>query len=192
MKASFFLFAAGLALNSMSFAEEINLNSRSATTSNNATLIRTAESPEKVKLTVSVPMQETVCTKYDQVLVFGPDASCGYEQIFYPCGGGANGRYGRPYGHICYYSRIRSCQHMESRCVQTGIQSYNDTREVTIKFKNNIPAAGKSESYQLTANQRGINARSVDFTLRALNTEAPVEIKELDFIWHKFTVKNSK
>jgi hypothetical protein len=197
MKHVSYLLMFGLVASGIAHAESVSLLSNEVEVSNNATLVRSAETPRKVKLTVSVPIQNRVCTQYAPVPVFGPDASCGYNVIYYPCGGVGHHRGGirrdgvvMPQG-ICVTQQMRSCQHLETRCVQTGVETNMENRRVTIVFDNAAVSANQTEMYQFTANQMGVGG-GVDYEFRAISTEAPVKIKKWDFIWHRFKVKSAQ
>ncbi len=203
MKTVSYLLMVGLISSGVAHAESVSLLSNEVDVSNNATLVRSSETPRKVKLSVSVPIQNRVCTQYAPVPVFGPDPSCGYNVIYYPCGGGGHHEGGEHHGGgrrrdemampqgMCVTQQMRSCQHLETRCVQTGVETSMENRRVTIVFDNAELNANQTETYQFTANQMGVD-RGVDYEFRAISTEAPVKIKKWDFIWHRFKVKSAQ
>jgi len=61
----------------------VTLNASQMTlNTNDITLVRTAQTPKKVKLTVEVPIGSSVCTQYGQVPVFGQAPECGYDRVY--------------------------------------------------------------------------------------------------------------
>ncbi len=77
------LMAMTLSVSAMADTSPVTLTSSEMTLNNNdVTLIRTAQTPKKIRLNVEVPVGSSVCTQYGQELVYGQDPSCGYDSIF--------------------------------------------------------------------------------------------------------------
>lgn len=175
-----------------------------------ALLIRTHQTPDKVKIKMAVPMKDTVCLQHGSRLVTRRDElRCGshLEQRTSNCSRvcvrsttcAANQPNCRPrcltYETRCSVQQVRVvniCTFSETFCAQSGVRiTGTKTDQVTIKFKD-LPALreGETESFSLAAHQARINGSNVEFSLQNENTIQQYLIKVRDFLGDVITVKS--
>lgn len=144
---------------------------------NPASIERTAESGQKIKVILPVNFEREVCVKevtehracgggwsYYGPGFFGPGFMFGggyfYGGRFY--GGAHFGAYG------CSYQR----------CVEKEVKTISELRTVTIKFKRGTELrANETERYELTAVQSRFNTNRIYSKLEAQNTVQNYKIK---------------
>ncbi|MBC7385476.1 MAG: hypothetical protein H7301_04830 [Cryobacterium sp.] len=170
-------------------SETIRLNSQEAT------LVRTASTPEKVTLEVPVEMTETVCTAYAPVTRSGYDSyHCGSD--YFPvrvCNGGGYGPrnyggygrfggfsgYGYGYGG-CYtnnQAQPRFCSWQESTCVSTAPQTSTALKSVKIRFKNTKLLGSETETYSFNGRQVRTDHQKATYAIQGLETRGSIEVK---------------
>ena len=173
-------------------------------------LIRNAQTPSVLKLSVPIQMSKTVCTQYVQVPHSGANGlQCGYDPftrtVYYDRPGVCRvvdpvtgrkvcGPPTREY-RLETYQRARICTWFESECAQTQVAQSTELRKLKIKFKNSNLADDETETYDLRGAQNGLDDSGITYSLAPVSTKNPVTIKSRYglFTWfkHVLVVKNA-
>lgn len=147
-----------------------------------AVVARTNRTPKKVEITMNVPMQKNVCEQTDIRRVMRTSSfECGNDVI-----------YRRRMTRVCdrrgncrptyVNERIlvpRTCMVSESYCVRYGVATIMKTDDMTIEFSKKLPALADSERdlFRVVGIQKAIDSDEVIYTVEALETIEPVEVK---------------
>lgn len=191
-----------LLFSGLSIAQDrVILNSKKVTVNQDeAILVRTAATPNKVKLKMLVPMANSACIQYDtRYVIRTSGALCGYA---------VSERHIRE--RVCvkkdennrcikYENRIRvvrastprTCRVAESYCSNYGTATHNEIDQVTIKFKNASKLqADEEETFVIKANQNHYNSSGVSFTIEPVSVMADYDISDNGFLgFDKFTIE---
>lgn len=191
-----------LLFSGLSIAQDrVVLNSKKATVhADEAILVRTAATPNKVKLKMLVPMANSACLQYDTRYVIRTSGSlCGYA---------VSERHVRE--RICvkkdernrcikYENRVRvvrastprTCRVAETYCANYGTATHREIDQVTIKFKNasNL-ASGEEETFMIKANQNRYNSSGISFTIEPVSVMGDYEINDNGILgFDNFTIE---
>ena len=172
------------------------------------TLERTSETPEKVKLEILVPRIFTECVEYSTRIVYGPDASCGYDTVwnwecrevcvdYRQCSSGNynNDNCGcQQYANRCdnYPTNVmRSCNHPETYCSDYEDVNHPTTKIVRLNFKKAAPLAeGEVEKFSLEMEQRYKGGYNIDMMFKDLNDK--YKVNDSEFLGFRASVKPKK
>lgn len=168
---------------------EINVGADSAI------VVRTNKTPDTVELTFRVPMENSVCERYDtRYVVVTSGLQCGYDYYERRVPAGSvcvrSDRHGRCHRFETTYriervQRPRTCTVAQSYCTQYGTATSYEEDKMKIRFKD-LPALGDSESetFSITATQKRYDSGSVVFEVKPLETlrEYEVNRKKILFI----------
>lgn len=181
--------------------ERVVMNSSKATVyADEALLVRTSSTPDKVKLKLSVPMANSQCVRYDtRYVIRTSGALCGYA---------VSERHIRE--RVCvardnrdrcirYENRVRvvrtstprTCRVAERYCSDYGTVTHRELDQVTIKFKNaaNL-AAGEEETFVVRANQSHYGSGGVKFEIEPVSTQINYEVEDNGFLgFDTFVIK---
>lgn len=193
----------------------VEMNSKHITlTDNSATLIRTSETPNRVKIKLPVELDKLVCVESGYVQHSGIDASrCGvYPVVRYAyrdvrilirasrreCSRVRGNQNETCVNYPAEYrvDRVRyeyleqvaaSCTWEEYECVRKAPRLNSEMRTVTLKFKRLAKlSATETETYELTSLQKRFDGNNVDYNLRAVDTKGDVKIKSRDGLFTLF------
>ncbi|MFY7993687.1 MAG: hypothetical protein ACOVP4_10370 [Bacteriovoracaceae bacterium] len=193
MKLMTSLFA--LIICASAFAQEkVYLDSKDVTINDSqAVLVRTNKTPNKVKLTFTVPMSDSVCTQYDtRYVIRTSGAYCGYATTFRIINERICTRR-NPRNNSCIrfetrtrrvaYRFARSCPVPETYCSRYGSVTTSESDKVTIKFKN-LPALADSEeeTFVVSAKQKRYGSSNVVYDVTAEETVQPYVVKNRGFL----------
>lgn len=174
-----------------------------------AVLVRTAQTPEKVKIKMLVPMRDSVCTRHATRMVTATDSlRCGSRVVTRrsncrrqcvrtsSCASGSPhcGQRCLEYATRCDIRQVRvanTCTYPQSYCVERDVVvTGRKEDQVTIKFKN-LPSLreGEEERFILRARQSSIDGSNVKFDLVAERSLEDYIIKVRDFLGDVITVK---
>ncbi|MFP5386325.1 MAG: hypothetical protein ACLGHN_09625 [Bacteriovoracia bacterium] len=172
-------------------SEKIEVNASSAT------VVRTNQSPDVVELTFLVPMENSVCERYETRHVLRTSgAHCGYDVHTRRIRTGRVCVRTNPHNGECLrwgdtfrtetVRRPRSCMVPETYCAQYGTATSFERENMKIKFKN-LPALGDSESetFSIEATQKRYDSGSVVFDVKPLETLRVYEVKREKFLFWK-------
>jgi hypothetical protein len=165
------------------FAQNYELNTSSVRIdAPEAVVARTNRTPKKVEITMSVPMQKRVCEQKDiRHVMMTSSIHCGNQVI-----------YRRHMRRVCdrrgncrptyVNERIlvpRTCMVAESYCSRYGVATVMKTDDMTIKFSKKLPKLAGSERdvFRVVGTQKEFDSDEVIYTVEALETVAPVEVK---------------
>lgn len=153
-----------------------------------AVIVRTSNTPEKVKIVMDVPMDHTVCTQYGTQMVYGQDPYCGYTTSVRTVCRDVCVQTTAPGSGTCVrrvrqcenqpYTYMRSCHYPVTVCIQHGTVTTEAGDQVTIEFDLPKLADGETEEFQLIADQKYRDGSNVIFNLRQL-TGTTREIKNI-------------
>lgn len=173
-----------LFISNLAFGQEkVLLNSKHISIDRDqAIIVRTSQTPEKVKIVMDIPMDHTVCTQYGTQYVYGQDPYCGYVHSTRlvcrdvcvqtsPPGSGTCVRRARQCQNEAY-TYMRSCHYPVTVCVQRGVVTTEAGDQVTIEFDLPKLADGETEEFQLIADQKYRDGSNVIFNLRQLTGTA--------------------
>ncbi|MBL7716380.1 MAG: hypothetical protein JNL01_13015 [Bdellovibrionales bacterium] len=141
--------------------QEVQLDGQSAAAqADRVIVVRNHQTPRKVKLTLQIEFTYAVCVREVLTRVYGPHYSCGYETVYD----------GEPV--------MRSCDHEESTCVQTGSAKRIDQREVRLKFgKLGRLDVGEEERYEISGKQVRFDSLATFIDAKVLQSVDPTEAK---------------
>jgi hypothetical protein len=178
-------------------AEKVSVNAAEAI------LVRTASTPNKVKVSFQVPMYDSVCQTYaTRMVIRTSGALCGYtleaRTITYrTC------EFRQVRTNICTHYRTntrletvqvpRTCQVSEQYCSSYGTAISHETGTVTIKFKK-LPALGGTEqdTFLVKGKQKHVDGTSVVFEVTPQATLGEYTVKDRGFSlfnFSKFVIK---
>lgn len=178
------IFAALFMTMSLSaFAQTYELNTKEVRIdAPEAVVARTSRTPKKVEITMSVPMQKNVCEQTDYRRVLRTSSfECGNDVI-----------YRRRMTRVCdrrgncrptyVNERVlvpRTCMVTESYCSRYGVVTVMKTDDMTIEFSKKLPKLAGSEAdlFRVVGTQKEFDSDEVIYTVEALETIAPVEVK---------------
>lgn len=180
---------------------EITLNSDQVSIdASTATVVRTAATPNVVKVQMQIPMGERVCEETGTRMVFGRNPVCGYDTVLQTriityCARYVTGprgtrcvAYGQRY-ETYPVSVMRACEYPVTYCVRYGTATHFEGKKVTLVFRNAAKlAAGEQETFLLSGDQTAVDSQDADFTLKSLSTKAPYEMKHSDFFGDRIKV----
>lgn len=193
MKSLFAILTLSLSLSAIA-QEQVLLNSEEVVVNaSEAILVRTNKTPKNVKVSFRVPMQSTVCERYETRMVA--------RTVMVHCG--TDFRIQRfqdrvctrrnPYNSQCLNWQVverteripvqRMCptvQHYpETYCAQYGTATSGEMDSMKLTFKK-LPALGDSETdtFLAKAKQKSYGGGNVVWELTALQTVAPYKISE--------------
>ena len=189
MKNLLLAFIACSTLTSAFAQEAVNLDrDRIFINSHEASLVRTNQTPKKIKIEMMVPMSEPVCESYGTRMV--PRTSsfhCGYvverrliqdrECVQYD----ANGRCAtyRRTERMVSREIPNTCPVAESYCAQYGTATEYEKDDVTIEFKKaSVLAEGEQEIFSILAEQKRYGSSSVNYKIEAVDTKKEYKIKQ--------------
>jgi hypothetical protein len=194
-----FLSACVLTLVSSAFAVDVVLNSDSIELpAGDVRLIRTAETPKKVKLRVPVEMGKRFCAVMGTRVIDGwSGAHCGWDQelrfgcyrdvVYLP---GPGGRLYRTVVKRCYDRLVntpRYCSWEIPECDRYDTEYAIENRRLKLKFKNVEHLEGsQTETYELRARQNHVDGKEAVYDLRAIDVKRPVKIVERDGLFTFF------
>lgn len=187
-------------------ANEVELDSQEINLSSNiVTLIRDARTPDKVKLSVPVPLTFNVCVRYDTRVVFGQHESCGYDTIWRwecrdvcvrskPCDSGHSSCGCIEWENRCgnYPTNVmRSCYHPETYCAEYGQQVRSDRRKVTISFKDaKVLSDSEQEKFNLSLVQKYQDGTNADLSFA--DPSGFYEVQTSEFLGFKVDINVRK
>jgi hypothetical protein len=195
-------------LSSSSFAQQkVALNSSDLKVdADKVILVRSNSSPDKVKVDLNIPFESTYCAEYGTEMVYGRDASCGYdhhrERVCHTereeptCSDvsrevcGPNGCHSYPTREctggggshqVCSYedvSVMRSCNHPVSVCIRHDVRTTHEYKRVIIKFKNASSLInGATEEFEVSGAQRYRDSGAGDFNLKVINAAKSYRVR---------------
>ncbi len=159
-------------------------------------IIRTSETPDKVRILLNVPAKSNACVAYGTRVVYGQNYQCGTE-TFYTQSCSRQCRPARPprpgenvpvptiCENVCTpvaHTRYRFCHYNESYCASYGTVVNMIEDQVTIKFKTPSPAANETEEYLLSGSQNHYGLYNIGFRLEAVQTIQNVDINVVDIL----------
>ena len=156
-------------------AKEITINSSAAV------VVRTNKTPKIVKINFLVPMEKSICERYDSRLVLRTSGiDCGYDTSYTRVRTGSictrYTRYGEcvlwvdTYGdHVTQHPR--TCMVPESYCAQYGtvINMKNDSMKIGFKA---LPSLGGSEieTFSINGRQKVYDGENVIYDIKPIKT----------------------
>jgi hypothetical protein len=151
--------------------------------SDTAILVRTNQTPDKVTLKMSVPMNQNACVMYsERNLLVTSGSRCGYHyndrvdvvRVCIARDSRGNCRRYETQRRVRTVSVPRTCYVVERYCADYGTITTRETDGVVIKFKNaNALEADQTEEFIIRARQNSINSSNVVYDLdvmKALQT----------------------
>lgn len=172
-------------------AEKIDVGASSAT------VVRTNKSPDTIELTFSVPMENSVCERYEtRHILRSSGVYCGHDVFQRRVRTGqqcvrTNPRNGQclRYADTFRVERVqrpRTCMVPETYCAQYGTATSYDRDTMKLKFKD-LPALGDSEieTFSIVATQKRYDSGSVVFEVKPLETLREYEIKRKKILFFK-------
>lgn len=178
------IFAALFMTMSLSaFAQTYELNSKTVRIDGpEAVVARTDRTPKKVEITMAIPMEKRVCEERDvRHVMMTSSIHCGNRVI-----------YRRHMSRVCdrrgncrpTYVNQRvlvpnTCMVAESYCARYGTAVVMKTDDMTIEFSKKLPKLAGSEKdlFRVVGTQKDFDSDEVVYTVEALETIAPVEVK---------------
>ncbi len=173
-----------------------------------AVVVRTSQTPDKVKLQLSVPFGETVCEQTQTVMVVRTDPACGYDTTYVTrrecsvqtvCEVTRNG--------ACVSSRqvnscrdvvspitvTRTCSLPETSCVQYGTAVDRQDVHVVLNFKDlGRLEAGKQELIRITGSQNHTDGSNDKYTADILMSDEKIEVKVQDLLGDRIIFKKAE
>ncbi len=170
-------------------------------------VIRTSQTPDKVKLELSVPFGETVCEQTQTVMVVQTSPACGYDTHYVTrrecsvqtvCEVTRNG--------ACVSSRqvnscrdvvspitvTRTCALPETTCVHYGTAVDRQNVHVTLNFKNlDRLDAGKQELIRITGRQNHTDGSNDKFTASVLMSDEKIDVVVRDILGDRIIFKKA-
>ena len=183
----------------------VQLNSKEITiASDSAVVVRTSETPNKVKVKMDLPFGETVCEREATRTVYGQDPSCGYgtsdQSVCHEECRGDGDHDKDDHGHgggdchtECHMEPVQymlSCYYPETYCAEYGVETNTVQKRVTLKFRG-LPklAAGQTEEYELTGHQNRIDGTVGKYDMVAKTPGLNYEIISRNFLGARVIVK---
>jgi hypothetical protein len=159
--------------------------------SDQAILVRTNSTPDKVTLRMVVPMRETGCMNYSyRPVTITSSSRCGYDlrpvissQVIRHC----VARDSR--GNCIRYSTVRSnrsqlvrvartCVVQERYCAEVGTFTETETDGVVLKFKNaNSLTAEQTEEFSIKGRQNHVDGLNIVYDLDVVSSLQAYEVK---------------
>jgi len=168
---------------------EVNVNASSAV------VVRSSKTPSIVELTFRVPMQNSVCERYETRHVLRTSGfDCGYD---------ISVRYIRSRdcvktnesGRCVQYvesnreERIetpRTCMVPETYCAEYGTATTYEKNTMKINFKKLSPLGGsETETFKIEADQKSYGSARVDYIVKPLDTLKEYKVKQKRVLWIK-------
>jgi hypothetical protein len=178
-------------------ASEVLLNNEKIDVqSSSATVIRTNQTPETVEISFLVPMENSICERYQTRMVLRTSGvECGYDVYTRTISTGRTCIRSNPQGHCQKWAdtyrtetvrRPRTCMVPETFCAQYGTATTFEKDSMKIKFKN-LPALGDSESEKFTiaAKQKSYGSGNVNYDVKALETIREYKVTQKKFLFWK-------
>jgi hypothetical protein len=193
MKKTVALFAMLLSLGAMA-NEKVELDSKEVTIkAASAVVVRTSKTPETVKINFLVPMENSVCERYETEYVYRTSGSyCGYDTVRVRVSEGGTCiqrnrrgdcvRWDEQYREVIEQVPL-SCMVPEQSCVQYGTATSYKTNSMKIRFKK-LPALGGSETdtFSITSRQKGYDRASVIYDVKPLETLKKYKVEQKKFL----------
>jgi hypothetical protein len=203
MKKIYFLVFSFIVAVSAYSQERVLLNDDTVSiNSDSAILVRTNKTPSKVKITMQVPMGDTVCERQDIRLREVTSGSlCGYNVIRHEH---RNPVYTdvclhrNPFDQSCVrserqitsynvsYSETRiakTCVLRESYCAQYGVLTSKESDGVVLKFKKaTVLDAEQEESFSIRARQNHVDGINVLYDIQVEKALKNYDIKSKGFL----------
>lgn len=186
-----------LSFASMANATEIVLeNEKMEVSASSATVVRTNKTPETVEISFLVPMENSVCQRYETRMVYRTSGiDCGYDVYTRTISTGRTCVRMNPQGHCVQWAdtyrtetvrRPRSCMVSETFCAEYGTATTFEKDSMKIKFKD-LPALGDSESekFTISAQQRTYGSGNVVYDVKALETLREYKVTQKKFLFWK-------
>jgi hypothetical protein len=161
-----------------------------------ARLIRTSLTPSKIKLSMPIATQNTVCGETAQIPHTGQNgAQCGYDHLVREVCRDVPGvcheidpvthrKACQPTRRECGQETIdqaRVCTWLESECVRTDVVDGTELRTLTLKFKHVASlATGETEVYEIHGEQTRLNGTGANFSMSPITTKRSVKIISRD------------
>jgi|GEM_PF-1960830 hypothetical protein len=197
MKALFGSALLLLSLASYALNPEVLLNSEKVDVStSSATVIRTNATPETVEISFLVPMENSICERYETRMVYRTSGiECGYDVFTRTVSTGKRCIRTNPQGACLQWAdsyrtetvrRPRSCMVPESFCAQYGTATTYEKDSMKIKFKD-LPALGDSETEKFTvaARQNTFGSGNVVYDVKPLETLREYKVTQKKFLFWK-------
>ena len=178
-------------------ASEVLLNNEKIDIqSSSATVIRTNQTPETVEISFLVPMENSICERYETRMVLRTSGvECGYDVYTRTISTGRTCIRTNPQGHCQKWAdtfrtetfrRPRTCMVPETFCAQYGTATTFEKDSMKIKFKN-LPGLGDSESEKFTiaAKQKSYGSGNVNYDVKALETIREYKVTQKKFLFWK-------
>ncbi len=182
---------------SIANASEVLLNNEKIDIQNSsATVIRTNQTPETVEISFLVPMENSICERYETRMVLRTSGlECGYDVYTRTVSTGRTCIRMNPQGQCQRWAdnyrtetvrRPRTCMVPETFCAQYGTATTFEKDSMKIKFKN-LPALGDSESEKFTiaAKQKSYGSGNVNYDVKALETIREYKVTQKKFLFWK-------
>jgi hypothetical protein len=182
---------------SIANASEVLLNNEKIDIqSSSATVIRTNQTPETVEISFLVPMENSICERYETRMVLRTSGlDCGYDVYTRTVSTGRTCIRMNPQGQCQRWAdnyrtetvrRPRTCMVPETFCAQYGTATTFEKDSMKIKFKN-LPALGDSESEKFTiaAKQKSYGSGNVNYDVKALETIREYKVTQKKFLFWK-------
>jgi len=182
---------------SIANASEVLLNNEKIDIQNSsATVIRTNQTPETVEISFLVPMENSICERYETRMVLRTSGlECGYDVYTRTISTGRTCIRMNPQGQCQRWAdnyrtetvrRPRTCMVPETFCAQYGTATTFEKDSMKIKFKN-LPALGDSESEKFTiaAKQKSYGSGNVNYDVKALETIREYKVTQKKFLFWK-------
>ncbi len=197
MKALFSFALLIFSLASYALNPEVLLNSEKVdVSSSSATVIRTNATPETVEISFLVPMENSICERYETRMVYRTSGiECGYDVFTRTVSTGKRCIRTNPQGACLQWAdsyrtetvrRPRSCMVPESFCAQYGTATTYEKDSMKIKFKD-LPALGDSETEKFTvaARQNTFGSGNVVYDVKPLETLREYKVTQKKFLFWK-------
>jgi hypothetical protein len=175
------------------FAQEKVILDRSEVfiSSDQAILVRTNSTPDKLTLKMVVPMRETGCINYSyRSITISSSSRCGYDlrpvtssQVIRHCvardSRGNCMRYSTVHSHRSQFVRVaRTCIVQESYCAEVGTFTEIETDGVVLKFKNaNALNAEQTEEFSIKGRQNHVDGLNIVYDLDVISSIQAYEVK---------------
>jgi hypothetical protein len=186
-----------LSFASFANASEVLLNNEKIDIqSSSATVIRTNQTPETVEISFLVPMENSICERYETRMVLRTSGfDCGYDVYTSTIRTGKTCIRMNPQGQCQRWAdnyrtetvrRPRTCMVAETFCAQYGTATTFMKDSMKIKFKN-LPALGDSEAEKFTiaAKQKSYGSGNVNYDVKALETIREYKVTQKKFLFWK-------
>ncbi|MBL7716382.1 MAG: hypothetical protein JNL01_13025 [Bdellovibrionales bacterium] len=193
------LLFASLIVPSLVSAQELRLaDKKEAAGVASVAVVRDSKTPDKVKLTLTMPFQYNTCVRHETRMVYGQDSSCGYDTRYESRTSCSNRQVCTVYKDgVCKSSKTerschttsvpvtvtRSCYHPETYCAEYGTVTYNEQHTVKLKFgKLDSLKAGEEERYLIEGRQRSYGSSNADFKATVIDSLEPTSTKSKAFL----------